>query len=437
MFPFSRFRSVERTPARGAGRPPSWVLLLLALIPPVAPAQAAADASAPVSLPQAVALASARAPMLEARRHALLAAREEAARAGALPDPMFGVGIDNLPASGGDAFDGSAEDMTMRRISLSQQIPSAAKRRAQTALAARETELAEAMSSAELLAVRRASAEAWIELWAAQREYLALQAQREQAGLAQRLARARAASGAGSVAEALAAAAAVLELDERLEAARAGEQAAQAGLARWLGDTAPVASAEAVDFTRLPLAEAALMDGIDRSGALLPASAQVEAAAAAIDAARADKRPDWNVGVAYGLRQGRRSDMLSLEVGIGLPLFARSRQDHGIAAREADYRATLAAREDLRRQQRAQLQADLARWHGLQRQVERYRSALLPLARDRSAAALAAYRAGAPLQPWLDARRDELDAEMAQVRTLGDLGRAWAALAYLLPESTP
>ena len=66
--------------------------------------------------------------------------------------------------------------------------------------------------------------------------------------------------------------------------------------------------------------------------------------------------------------------------------------------------------------------------------MARDRDALLPLTRDRSATALAAYRAGAQVRPWLDARRDELDAVVAHAQRMGQLGHAWAALAYLIEE---
>jgi outer membrane protein, heavy metal efflux system len=130
--------------------------------------------------------------------------------------------------------------------------------------------------------------------------------------------------------------------------------------------------------------------------------------------------------------------MVMFEVGIGLPLFTRNRQDRGVAAREAEYQAALDTREDLRRQQAAQVRGAFAQWQGLQRQAALYENRLLPLARDRSATALAVYRAGGELRPWLDARRDELTVLVSHAQHLGDLGRAWAALAFLLPmESQP
>ncbi len=397
---------------------------------------AALAASHALTLPEAVRLAGERAPMLDARRSAVSAAREEAARAGALPDPMLTVGIDNLPVTGNDAFDARVDDMTMKKIGFRQEIPSRAKRNARRSFADRQVDEAQAEADSQQLAVRRAAAEAWVAVWASQRALMALQKLREQAVLAAKLSKARVAGGGEAVSDALATQAALLELDNRIEAARAEKMVANAGLARWLGNSAIEVSDTAPNFDALPVSEAVLLAAVDRIAVLLPATAQVETAAAAIDVARADKRPDWSVGAAYGQRAGDRSDMIMLEVGIALPLFSRNRQDRGVAAREADYQAALATRDDLRLQEAARIRADLARWEGRKRQVSLHEDALLPLAQDRSAAALAAYRAGGDLQPWLNARRDELDVHLAHAEQLGELGRAWAALAYLLPMET-
>jgi len=389
------------------------------------------SAAIPLTLQEATQLAIERAPMLEARRAGIVSAQEESARAGALPDPMLTVGIDNWPATGPDAFDFSAEDMTMKKIGLRQELPARAKRQAERVLADRSVDEARAQDSAEQLAVRRTAAEAWIDLWTAQRELDALQQLRDQAALAAKVSKARVAGGGESISDALATETAMLELDNRLEAAGATRSVAQAALARWLGE-AEVEAVDPPDFASLPIAETQLQASIDRTGALLPLTAQVETTAAAIDAARAEKRPDWSIAASYGQRTGR-SDMIMLEVGVGLPLLPRNRQDRGIAAREADYQAALARREDMRRQEAARIRAGIARWEGLKRQVGLYEGSLLPLASDRSTTALAAYRAGGELQPWLNARRDELDAHLSHVGYLGQLGRAWAVLTFLLP----
>lgn len=394
---------------------------------------------ASITLDAAVRLAVDRAPLLDARRSQVVSAEQEARRAGALPDPTLSVGIDNLPVTGPDAFNTGADFMTMKKIGLRQAIPARAKREAQRTLAARGIDEANARAQAEQLDVRRRTAQAWIDLWSTARELEALEALRDEATLASTLARARVRGGAGTVDDALSAAAAVVELDVRMDALSADVAAAQARLARWTGDDAAAVDTKLVpDFSALPVPEARLVASIDRLGPVLPVSAQVETAAAAVDAARAEKHPDWSVAMSYGQRERGRSDMLMLEFGIGLPLFPGERQDRGIAAREADYAATLAERDDLRRDQLAMVRSRIATWEGLKRQVDREGSEWLPLARDRSSVALAAFRNGAEVRPWLDARRDELAVVVAHARRTGELARAWADLAYLLPtESQP
>ena len=259
-----------------------WLWLAL-LCPPIASAS-----PAELTLEQALRIAVARAPLIDASRAGVTAAREEAARADALPDPMLTVGIDNLPVTGADAFDPNADFMTMKKIGLRQEIPSHAKREARASLAQREIDEAHATARATRLAVRRATADAWIQLWAAQRELAALQALRSQAELAAELAKARVSGGGASVGDALAAEAARLELDNRIEAAQAEISAAQAGLARWVGKDADVAASDSPGFDVLPHSQAQLLGAIDRLGTLLPIVAGVETAASAIDVARAE-----------------------------------------------------------------------------------------------------------------------------------------------------
>lgn len=429
MFLFSPNACPARRQVRT--RPTGVCLLVLLLLS--APAAGAA-AQSPLSLDEAVRMAVERAPMLDARRAQVEAARQESRRAGALPDPMLMVSIDNLPVTGADAFDPSADFMTMKRIGIRQEIPAGAKREARRDLAARTVDERQAQARAERLEVRRRATEAWIALWAAQRGLDEVNALREQAVLASDLAQARVSGGSESATDALAAKAAVLQLDNRIEAAQAALDTAQVGLARWIGTPTLQVATDMSDFSVLPVPRARLLGALDRLGPLLATEAQVETAAAAIDLAQAEKRPDWSVAASYGQRSDGRSDMFMLEFGIELPLFTANRQDRGIAARRAEYEAALAAREDARREQAARIRTDLAQWEALKRQVARDRTALLPLAGDRSAVALAAYRAGAPIRPWLDARRDELELVIEHTQRLEALGRAWAALAYLLAE---
>ncbi len=401
---------------------------MAASMPQMAPGTAPA-----ISFDAAIHQAVERAPALAARRLQARAADEDARRASALPDPQLTFGLQDLPVTGTDAFDPRVDNFTMKKIGVMQTIPARAKRQARQAVADRMIDQATALTAAEELAVKRAAAEAWISLWAAEHEVDALRALRTESDLVVRTAKARLRGGAGSAVDVLAAQAAALELENRLEMAQAQVESARAMLARWLGDSASAAADTAPDFTRLPIGETVLLQSLDRQGPLLSWPSREQLASAQVDLARADKHPDWSVGVSYGQRD-RFSDLLSVEFSIDLPLFPGNRQDRGIAARQAEYEATLDEHEDAKRAQQQQLQSDLAQWAGYKRQVARDEASLLPLARDRSRVALAAYRGGGELQPWLDARRAEIETYVTHARMSGDLGRAWAALAFLLPE---
>jgi len=428
FFPLRRWCSTRRWPAT------RWLALGLILVP-------GWSAAADLSFDDALRIAAERAPMLQARQSQVTASREESARAAALPDPQLTLGLANWPVTGADAFDFRTDDMTMKQVGLMQEFPARAKRQARQAVADRTVEQAQALSVAERLAVRQAVAQAWIALWAAQREVAALQALQEPTDVAVRAARARLAGGTGSAVDAMATQNAALELENRIDAAEASLEAARASLARWLGEEPATLRIDGAppELTTLPAAPATLLASLDRQGPLLPWRSREAVAEARVEAAIAEKRPDWSLGVTYGQRERTpesvsRSDMLMVEFAIDLPLFPRNRQDRGVAARRAELDAVAAEREDARRAQAERVRMTLAEWEGVRRQVVRKETESLPLARDRAKTALAAYAAGGDLQPWLEARRDEIELHVMHARHLGELGRAWAALAYLMPE---
>ena len=402
------------------------LLVVAAIAPGVASAQA-------LSLEQAVAAASRHAPILLARDATRQARSEDLARAAALPDPTLMFGLQSVPIGGPDAYTLNRDPMTMQSIGINQALPSRAKRNARRELARARLDQAGADSVATMLEVQRATARAWVLLWAAQLERAQLQDLHQQATLAVRATRARLAGGGGNAGDALAARASELALQNRIDEADARIVQARAGLQRWLGDAGVDAAEAPPDFSRVPIAEARLLARLDQQGPLLGWDAREASADAALGLARAEKRPDWSVGGGFARRGGDASNVAWLEVGVGLPLFPGNRQDRGISARSADLAAVRASRDDARRMQAEAVRSAFARWRGLDTQVTRTRDTLLPLAHDRSRIALAAYAGGAPLQPWLDARRDEIDARIDYAALLGEWGQAWADLAYLLP----
>jgi cobalt-zinc-cadmium efflux system outer membrane protein len=426
MFP--RLFCVRATSARYARWLPLAASLLFVL--PVSAADPAA-----LTLDAAIHQAIERAPMLEARRAQSESARQEAARAGALPDPQLNTGIDNLDVQGPGAFTAGGDSMTMRTVGISQVLPSRSKREAERAMGSAHADLAASSELSAALSIQERVADAWIAAWGASDEAMILQSMRQAWAQDVAVAKARLHGGTGSAAEVLAARMASLDLENRIDEANARGAQAHASLARWLGPPADQSLADAPDFAVLPYDEASLLRSLDRQGNLLGWPAREQAAEAALAAAQADKHPEWSVGLSYGSRVRGMSDMVSLQVGVSLPLFTRNRQDRGISARAADLDAVRDEHDDARRQQTEAIESAWAQWQSLGQQVRRHRDELLPLANDRVALALAAYRGGGDIQPLLEARRDEIAHHTDYARMQAEYGRAWAALAFLLPTS--
>lgn len=411
-----------------------WVCpLCAALFLAMSPTWAGEPATA-LTLEAATRKALAQAPLLDARMASQHTAREEADRAGALPDPQLSIGIENLATQGPGAFTAGGDSMTMRTVGITQALPSRAKRLAQRDLAGAHVEQAATTITMTQLAIEQQVAAAWITAWGAHHEAQMLQAMRSEWSVDVVVAEARLRGGTGSAADVLATRMEALDLENRIDDAASREAQARATLGRWLGGSVTEPLADAPDFAVLAHDKTTLLSKLDEQGSLLDWPAREHVAEAALAEAKAEKHPEWSVGLSYGSRARGLSDMVSLQVGVSLPLFTRNRQDRGISARAADLEAVHAEYEDARRQQAEAVEAAWAQWDALGRQARRYLDQLLPQANDRAALALAAYRGGGDIQPLLQARRDEIAHHVDYARMLTDYGRAWAVLTYLLPE---
>lgn len=424
-------RCFNRPSLRPAFRAVCWATALLAL-----PMNAGARAApTEISLDEVRRHAAASAPIVAARSARVDAARADAARADALPDPELNIGIDNLSVTGANAFRLGADDMTQRRIGVTQAWPSRPKREARRARAEAQLGTAVDEVAATRLAVEQQAGEAWIAAWAADAEVRFLQTLIGDTERAADIAEVQLANATGTAADALTAQLARAELDNAMRRAQAQRRAAQAGLARWIKDDARVMLAPMPNVAQLRVPADRLRASLDQQAELQVWRGRQREAAAAISLAQAERRPDLGFALSYGARSAGLPDMMMFEVSVSLPLFARDRQDHDLAARRAEYAAVAAEHEEARRARREALEQLLANWEGTRDELARYRDLLLPLARDRSATALAGYAGGGGIEPWIEAREGEIASARRALQLQADLARAWLALDTRLPRA--
>jgi len=397
---------------------------------------AAAQEAPPLTLAATVEAAQRLSPRLAASRASVEAAAAMVDRSGELPDPKLTLGIDNLPVTGADRWDYKADGMTMRRIGLMQEFPNGEKRRLRVERAAGERAVEAAMLSTSTLELKREAALAWFEVRHAADQVAVQRSLLEATRLELAALGAAVKAGRAPAAETYALRASEQAALDRLIQLERGLARAKVMLARYVGGDAERPLAGAPDTARLPQAAGELLASHAEHPQMRVWAEREQLAQTDRALAAAGRKPDWSLEVNWGQREPYYSNMLSVMVRFDLPIFQGGRQDRDIASRSSAMSSAQAAREEARRAYEAQVKSDLIDWESAQVRNRRYVDELLPLARERVAAAQAAYRGGsATLKDVLEARRSLAEAEMAWHDTQLELDRAWVALATLQEDS--
>ena len=411
--------------------------LRFALLTALFTASSTVWSQAPLTLAEALQLAEKNAPSLAASTAAARGAREMAVAAGQLPDPVLRAGVDNLPVNGSDAFSLERDFMTMRRVGVMQEYVSTAKRAMRQERGEREARRWEAEGEMFRAEVRTEVASAWYDRAFARRTEQLLQGLVDEISMQQRATEAQVASGKASAADVLMTRAMLVQAQDRVTTAHAQQQAATAKLARWLGNDAGRPTA---DDAALPSdAEVAALAAHELHDIphLRVLASQVDVADAEIKVAAQNREPNWSWEVSYAQRGPDYSNMISVGVSVPLPIARRDRQDREVAARWAQRDQARELLEDARRRHQAEFNAMRIEWQALRERQRQLESALLPVARQRIDAVLAAYGSGQQnLSAVLEARRAAVDAHIQILDLEREAARLWAQLRHTYLEST-
>ena len=401
-----------------------------------APSSLSISQSLSLSLTEAQRLATANAPQLTAQSAALRAAQQSRIGAEQLADPKLIIGIDNLPVDGADRYSVARDFMTMRKIGFMQEFTRSEKLQLRGSRADAEIRKEAALLSVAEVNLRRDVALAWIDRYFAERQRALLMEMSRESELQITATTAALAGGKGMAADPFAAKLAFAQLADRLIDSERMIARAQANLGRWIGGAAKLPLDAPPVFDQLASDHARVTTNLDDHPHLAMYAPMQAMAESDMRLAQAAKYPDWSLEVAYQQRGPAFSNMVSIGVKIDLPILQSRRQDPAIAAKAAMVEQIRAQSEDARRALTAELESMVADWDAAAKRVQRYASDLVPLARERSAVALAAYRGGrGDLTPVLEARKVEIETRINQLAAQNELARAWANLNFQLPES--
>jgi outer membrane protein TolC len=336
-------------------------------------------------------------PEISAARQKWGVFREKVPQARALPDPMLGLGITNLPTN----FSFRDEDMTMKEISISQMFPFYGKRKLMGEMAQNE---AEAFSNEVQEKVNRIIKEvkaAYYELSHVYRTGEVVHRNKRILEDFAKIAETRYAVGEGIQQDVLKAHVEISKMVDELIMLDQRKRALEAKLIALLNRApeSPVGIPEEVTFRKLPLmVEELQKQAVDINPTLKAMKKMIEAKEKAYDLAKREYYPDFNFKFAYGQRDNgpdmTRRDMLTGMMELNIPIFYKTKQERKVAETKADalnweaqYRAM---KNDV-----LFMVADMATMaHQRERQHELYRTGIIPQASLQVSSAMSAYRVG-------------------------------------------
>jgi outer membrane protein TolC len=384
-----------------------------------------------LTLAEALRMAETANPMLRAARASAIAASARIAPAGALPDPELQFGLMNRMASD---FGSTMDPMTMNQVQLMQMLPWPGKLGNARRAAARMAGAAQADALDQALMLAAQVRMAYYEVANADRS---LEVMRRTQNLLRdflQISTTMYAVGTAIQQDVLRAQVEVARMGEDITRMEQERVAMAARLNALLGReaTTPVPAVELPEpGDELPPADSLIAGALERRPALVAGTERVAAAEATLAGARRELFPDFRVGVAYQSRPAY-DDMISLMVGISLPIFAGRRQ--------LPMRRQMAAMRDMAAAELLSARNEtIARVVEMRARTERdrnlarlYRSSILPQARGAVQAALASYRVGrVSFMQLVDNQMTVNQYEIETIRLLADYQQALGELTAL------
>jgi outer membrane protein TolC len=367
-------------------------------------------------------------------RHAGL--KEKVPQAGALDDPMLGLGVVNLPNN----FDFDEEDMTAKEISITQKFPFPGKRGLSEEVAAQEAEAGAFEVDDIANQVARDVKAAYYDL---SHVYRAMEVTLRSKSLLEELSRitqTRYSLGQGLQGDIVRIQVEISKMVDDLVMLEQKKKALGAKLNYLLNRprNSPVGRPADPAFRPVASSIEGLQQQADADNPMLKALKQeIAARGKNIELARRDYFPDFSLKLAYGQREDRL-DMYTGMIEVNLPIFFQSKQDRKVAEGYTEVRSAQAKYEGAQNEIHYIISDAGSMAQRLERKIELYRTGIIPQARLEIDTAMSAYMVNkADFTSLLDSRMRLYRYELDYHEALTDYEKSVAALEAAVGSPLP
>ena len=382
-------------------------------------------------------------PEIAAALHEKDAAGHRISPAGALDDPMIEAGFLNVPI---DSLRFNREDMTMKMLGVAQKLPYPGKRGLRQDVAAKNAESVAFGYRETVSRVIREVKVMYYDLALVDRSIDLVKKNRLLVEQLLRIAEGRYGVGQGSQADVLRAQTQLAKMTEELVRMERERRTMEADLERAVGRGAQ-ASPIRPEMPRLemvPLRIEELRDAAVRDRPqLLGLQSLIDKNQKALDLARKEYYPDFDVRLSYGQRDRTpdgmsRPDMISLTVAINLPIWQKNKLDPMVAEAQAMREQSISMYQAQYNELLARLRQQAAIAEQSRESAKLYETEILPQARLALESTLAAYRVNrADFPMLLDSQMTVLNFEINHAATVVGFNKALAEIDQLTGKSIP
>jgi outer membrane protein TolC len=336
-------------------------------------------------------------PEILAAKKKLEVFKEKVPQAFALEDPMLGFGIINLPTN----FSFRDEDMTMKEISISQKLPFPGKRPLMREMAEKEVEAVFNEIQGKVHQIIKDVKTAYYDLSHTYRATEVIQRNKNILENFVKIAETRYAVGEGIQQDVLKAHVEVSRMLDELIMLEQKRRALEAKLKALL-NRAPetqVGIPEEVIFRKFPFTIEELQKmALEMNPTLKGMKKMIESKEKAYALAKREYYPDFNFRFAYGQRDNgpemKRRDTLTGMMEINIPIFYKSKQDRKVAEAKADIQVIEAQYKAMKNEILFMITDMGSMIQRGERQLELYKTGIIPQASLQINSAMSAYRVG-------------------------------------------
>jgi outer membrane protein TolC len=406
------------------------------------PAPAAAPAGVPADLQNLIDEALKANPEVKERAQLKAASQESIKPAGALDDPMFAFNILNL---GADTFDFAQEEMTNKQLAISQKFPFPGKRRLRSEVASEQARADEFVFKDKRNEIRTKVIQGYWGLSLAHAGFDITQKNKQFWEQVVQVAETRYGVGRGQQADVLQAQVELGNYLDRLLQWRQRQESIQAELnaLRSKPQKTSLPRPQPLKPRSFSLKLEDLLSQAEAQPRLQALKALVAKQDKAVELARKDYYPDFNVGLAYGFREKNRfgeprADFFSALMSVNLPIWWGSKLNPRVREQQAKKAAAQESYQALLDRLAAAIKDRYVKLERLSQQIALYGKGLVPQARQAAEASLASYQVGTlDFSRLFQTQIAAYNAELQLQQYLREFEENWAELEWLAGQELP